>query len=151
MKLGLGGLRNLRSCWLSSEHATPVAVTRGWGCRCKPHPPKWLPEASRLHPNKTGHRRPPPVCSAAASSFSRSRLFRVACRGARSALACGCCWRVSVSAVVFMFSVESNFRPSFPAQFPVFFTEFSYAVGSPRILRPTGLRGKVLLFSQLKF
>ena len=141
MKLGLGGLRNLRSCWLSSEHATPVAVTRGWGCRCKPHPPKWLLEALRLHPNKTGHRRPPPVCSAAASSFSRSRLFRVACRGARSALACGCCWRVSVSDVVFMFSVESNFRR----------WEFSYAVGSPRILRPTGLRGRVLLFPQLKF
>ena len=110
MKLGLGGLRNLRSCWLSSEHATPVAVTRGWGCRCKPHPPKWLLEALRLHPNKTGHRRPPPVCSAAASSFSRSRLFRVACRGAHSALACGCCWRVAVSDVVFMFSVELNFR-----------------------------------------
>ena len=76
----------------------------------QPHSPKWLLEALRLHPNKTGHRRPPPVCSAAASSFSRSRLFRVACRGARSALACGCCWRVSVSDVVFMFSVELNFR-----------------------------------------
>ena len=37
-------------------------------------------------------------------------LFRAACRGAHSALACGCCWRVSVSDVVFMFSVESNFR-----------------------------------------
>ena len=61
----------------------------------QPQPPKWLLEALRLHPNQTGHRRPPPVCSAAASSFSRSRLFRVACRGARSALACGCCWRVS--------------------------------------------------------
>ena len=112
MKLGLGGLRNLRRWWLSSEHATPVASWKawGWGCRCKPHPPKWLLEALRLHPNKTGHRRPPPVCSAAASSFSRSRLFRVACRGAHSALACGCCWRVAVSDVVFMFSVELNFR-----------------------------------------
>ena len=101
MKLGLGGLRNLRRWWLSSEHATPVASWKawGWGCRCKPHPPKWLLEALRLHPNKTGHRRPPPVCSAAASSFYRSRLFRVACRGARSALACGCCWRVAVSDV----------------------------------------------------
>ena len=84
MKLGLGGLRNLRSCWLSSEHATPVAVTRGWGCRCKPRPPKWLLEALRLHPNKTGHRRQPPVSSAAASSFSRfapflSRLPRGSC------------------------------------------------------------------------
>ena len=112
MKLGLGGLRNLRRWWLSSEHATPVASWKawGWGCRCKPHPPKWLLEALRLHPNKTGHRRPPPVCSAAASSFSRSRLFRVACRGAHSALACGCCWRVAGSDVVFMFSVELNFR-----------------------------------------
>ena len=34
----------------------------------------------------------------------------VACRGAHSALACGCCWRVAVSDVVFMFSVELNFR-----------------------------------------
>ena len=31
-------------------------------------------------------------------------------RGAHSALACGCCWRVAVSDVVFMFSVELNFR-----------------------------------------
>ena len=44
------------------------------------------------------------------SLFPFSRLFRAACRGAHSALACGCCWRVSVSDVVFMFSVESNFR-----------------------------------------
>ena len=111
-ELKLGGLRNSRRWWLSSEHATPVASWKawGWGCRCKPHPPKWLLEALRLHPNKTGHRRPPPECSAAASSFSRSRLFRVACRGAHSALACGCCWRVAVSDVVFVFSVELNFR-----------------------------------------
>ena len=42
--------------------------------------------------------------------FPFSRFLRAACRGAHSALACGCCWRVSVSDVVFMFSVESNFR-----------------------------------------
>ena len=42
--------------------------------------------------------------------FPFSRLFRAACRGAHSALTCGCCWRVSVSDGVFMFSFESNFR-----------------------------------------
>ena len=51
------------------------------------------------------------MCSSAAFFFFPfSPLFRAACQGAHSALACGCCWRVSVSDVVFMFSVESNFR-----------------------------------------